>query len=89
MTTPQPLGPATGLNVVHFFCRANPNVDKAAVAKAVAQALDDGLQVVSAAIMGAKADICFMLLGENLWDVLLLSHVQAPWRQEQLVLTSL
>jgi chlorite dismutase len=69
MTSPQPLGPATGLNVVHFFCRANPNVDRAAVAKAVAQALDEGLQVVSAAIMGAKADLCFMLLGENLWDL--------------------
>ena len=29
----------------------------------------DALQVVTAAIMGAKADVCFMVLGHDLWDL--------------------
>jgi chlorite dismutase len=44
-------------------------VDRAGVAKAVDEAVADGLQVVTAAIMGAKADTCFMVLGEDLWDL--------------------
>ena len=37
--------------------------------KAVDDAGASGLQVVTAAIMGAKADTCFMILGEDLWDL--------------------
>jgi chlorite dismutase len=37
------------------------------VRKAVDDARANGLQVVSVAIMGAKADVCFMVLGEDLW----------------------
>ena len=37
--------------------------------KAVDDAVAAGLQVVTAAIMGAKADTCFMVLGEDLWDL--------------------
>jgi len=44
-------------------------VDKSGVAKAVSEGIDDGLQIVTAAIVGAKADVCFMVLGENLWDL--------------------
>jgi hydrogen peroxide-dependent heme synthase len=69
MTTPSPLGPARGLNVVHLFCHPQGAVDRDAVRAAVADALAQGLQVVTAAIMGAKADTCFMVLGENLWDL--------------------
>jgi len=69
MTSPAPLGPSKGLNVVHLFCRPFADVDTDAIKAAVATALDGGLQVVTAAIMGAKADICFMVLGENLWDL--------------------
>ena len=69
MTSPAPLGPSKGLNVVHLFCRPFSDVDTDAIKVAVATALDGGLQVVTAAIMGAKADICFMVLGENLWDL--------------------
>jgi chlorite dismutase len=69
MTTPSPLGPARGLNVVHLFCHPQGNVDRDAVRAAVADALEQGLQVVTAAILGAKADTCFMVLGENLWDL--------------------
>jgi len=69
MTSPSPVGPARGLNVVHLFCHPSSEVDRAAVAKAVDEAAADGLQVVTAAIMGAKADTCFMVLGEDLWDL--------------------
>ena len=69
MTTPEPLIPSRGLNVVHLFCRAERAVDVPAVSKAVDDAIGAGLQVVTAAIMGAKADTCFMVLGEDLWDL--------------------
>jgi chlorite dismutase len=69
MTSPSPVGPARGLNVVHLFCHPSSEVDRAGVAKAVDEAVADGLQVVTAAIMGAKADTCFMVLGEDLWDL--------------------
>ena len=69
MTSPSPLTPARGLNVLHLFCHPDGDVDGAAVNKAVDDARGAGLQVVCAAIVGAKADACFMALGENLWDV--------------------
>jgi chlorite dismutase len=69
MTNPTPLIPSNGLNVVHLFCHPVGPVDAGAVRKAVDDALEAGLQVVTAAIMGAKADTCFMVLGENLWDL--------------------
>ncbi|HVA51880.1 MAG TPA: chlorite dismutase family protein [Acidimicrobiales bacterium] len=69
MSTPSPLSPARGLNVVHLFCHPEREVDAGALRKAVDEAVQAGLQVVTAAMLGAKADICFMVLGENLWDV--------------------
>jgi chlorite dismutase len=69
MTATEPLGPSRGLNVVHLFCHPEGIVDVAAVRKAVDDAQGAGLQIVTAAIMGAKADTCFMVLGVNLWDL--------------------
>ncbi len=69
MTSPSPVTPARGLNVLHLFCHPEGDVDGAAVNKAVDDARGAGLQIVSAAIVGAKADACFMALGENLWDL--------------------
>src|SRR5487761_1831627 len=69
MTSPTPLVPSRGLNVVHLFCHPDGHVDAGAVRKAVDEATGAGLQVVTAAIMGAKADTCFMVLGEDLWDL--------------------
>jgi peroxiredoxin len=68
MSTPEPLGPSRGLNVLHLFCHADAEVDEGAVCKVVEESRSADLQVVTAAIMGAKADICFMVLGINLWD---------------------
>lgn len=69
MSTPSPLGPTRGLNVVHLFCVPSLIVDADALREAVADALGDGLQVVSVAILGAKADLCLMVLGEDLWII--------------------
>jgi peroxiredoxin len=69
MSTPEPLGPSRGLNVLHLFCHADSEVDEGAVRKVVEESRSADLQVVTAAIMGAKADICFMVLGINLWDL--------------------
>ncbi len=69
MSTPEPLGPSRGLNVLHLFCHADAEVDEGAIRKAVEESRTADLQVVTAAIMGAKADICFMVLGINLWDL--------------------
>jgi peroxiredoxin len=54
---------------VHLFCHPVGTVDAGAVRKAVDDAVALGVQVVTVAILGAKADICFMLLGDNLWDL--------------------
>ena len=69
MNSPNPLVASRGLNVVHLFCHPEGEVDAGAVRKAVDDAVVAGLQVVTAAIMGAKADTCFMVLGEDLWDL--------------------
>ena len=69
MTTTTPVAPSRGLNVVHLFCHPDGPVDAGAVRKAVDEAVAKGLQVVTAAIIGAKADTCFMVLGEDLWDL--------------------
>ncbi|MGH3732138.1 MAG: chlorite dismutase family protein [Acidimicrobiales bacterium] len=69
MTSPTPLGPARGLNVLHLFCHPEFDADAGAVRKAVDDAIQTGLQVVTAAIVGAKADTCFLVLGENLWHL--------------------
>jgi hydrogen peroxide-dependent heme synthase len=76
--TPEPLAPSRGLNVLHLFCHPNDDVDAGALRKAVDDARTNGLQVVSVAIMGAKADVCFMILGEDLWTLRQLqSKIQA------------
>jgi hydrogen peroxide-dependent heme synthase len=76
--TPEPLAPSRGLNVLHLFCHPGVDVDAGALRKAVDDARANGLQVVSVAIMGAKADVCFMVLGEDLWTLRQLqSKIQA------------
>ena len=69
MTSPSTLGPARGLNVLHLFCHPERDLEAGAVRKAVDDATQSGLQIVTAAIVGAKADTCFLALGQNLWDL--------------------
>jgi peroxiredoxin len=76
--TPEPLAPSKGLNVLHLFCHPDSDIDAGALHKAIDDARENGLQVVSVAIMGAKADVCFMILGEDLWALRQLqSQIQA------------
>jgi hydrogen peroxide-dependent heme synthase len=71
----EPLAPSIGLNVLHLFGKASgskagpgaPGLDAAGVIQAVKGAEADGVQVVSVAILGHKADVGFMALGPDLW----------------------
>ena len=54
---------------MHLFCHPERGIDVDSVRRAVDDARESGLQVVVAAIIGAKADTCFMVLGEDLWDL--------------------
>ncbi|MFI5035573.1 MAG: chlorite dismutase family protein [Acidimicrobiales bacterium] len=69
MTTPAPVVPSRGLNVLHLFCHLDAELDVGALRVAVDAAEEEGLQVVCVAILGAKADLAFMVLGPDLWDV--------------------
>jgi chlorite dismutase len=68
MTT-TPMTPSKGLNVLHLFCHVTGEVQRSVLHQALSEAHEAKLQVVTAAIMGAKADLCFMVLGEDLWDL--------------------
>lgn len=55
----------TGLCVLHLFCTRGDDVDRGAAAAAVATAESRDCQVVTAAILGHKADLCVMALGAD------------------------
>jgi len=67
---------SVGLGVVHLFCkrpRTPSLVDRNAVLDAVEKATEQGTQVVTAAILGHKADLVVMALNDDLWA---LRHLQ-------------
>ncbi len=71
----EPLVPSVGWGVLHLFCKrpdargrpADRALDAAAVTQAVKRAEADGVQVVTVAMLGHKADLGFMALGADLW----------------------
>jgi hydrogen peroxide-dependent heme synthase len=63
----------TGVCVLHLFCSPGESVDRDAVIDAVRTAEQADCQVVAAAILGHKADLAFMALGQ---DVVALRHLQ-------------
>ena len=63
----EPLEPSEGLGVLHLFCAAGPSTEAEAVRTAVKAAEEAGLQVVTFAVLGHKADLGFMALGPDLW----------------------
>ena len=65
----EPLVPSTGLGVLHLFCTVGPDTDRAAVEAAVGKAVAEGLQVVPVAVLGHKADLAFMALGPDWWQL--------------------
>lgn len=56
----------TGLGVVHLFCKPTDSVDREAVSAAVRHATGLDAQVVTAAVLGHKCDIAFMVLSADL-----------------------
>lgn len=63
------LKPSEGLGVLHLFCKYQSSVDSEKVKKTVSESLDRGIQVVVAVMLGHKADLGLMVLGEDLWDL--------------------
>ncbi len=61
------VGVQEGLVVVHLFCARTPRTDDAAVLKTVEGAVESGVQVVAVAVLGHKAQLCFMGLHADAW----------------------
>lgn len=58
-----------GVGVVHLLAKPTPGTDREAVIAAIKQAEADDCQIVTAAMLGHKADICVMALSPD-WRVL-------------------
>ncbi len=63
----EPVGVQAGLCVLHLFCKNLRETRQAAVSEAVADAERSGAQVVSVAVLGHKAELCFMALHRDMW----------------------
>ena len=55
--------------MVHLFCKVPAGADREAVAAAVKAAQTADVQVVTFAVLGHKADVGFMTLGDDLWKL--------------------
>ena len=68
-TVPAPTEPApgglAGLSVVHLFCSVDTDADKSAIRSAIARCEDDGCQIVTVAMLGHKADLGVLALGDS------------------------
>jgi chlorite dismutase len=68
------ISPGTGQAVLHLFCKVTPlaDTDAVLVAERALRAAGNGVeaddhQLVTAALLGHKADVGFMALGPDLW----------------------
>jgi chlorite dismutase len=68
------MSPTVGLAVLHLFCKVTPLADTdgvlvaARALKAPGHGIEaDAHQLVSAVLLGHKADVCLMALGPDLW----------------------
>ncbi|MFZ0171115.1 MAG: chlorite dismutase family protein [Acidimicrobiales bacterium] len=85
-----PVGPSVGWNVVHLFCRLRASNDERAgspdgtqwrageVLEAIERARKSDHQIVTAAMIGHKADLCVLGLGP---DLSVLRSLQTDLRQ--------
>lgn len=64
-----PVITSEGAAVVHLFCTRAPGTDDEAVIAAVKAAEADGVQVVTVAVLGHKAELCFMALHNDSWKL--------------------
>ncbi|MFM7063788.1 MAG: chlorite dismutase family protein [Actinomycetes bacterium] len=65
----EPSVPTVGLSVVHLFFQAGPLTDRDDVLVALKDAAGNGVQVVTAAMLGHKCDLAVMALGEDQWHL--------------------
>jgi hydrogen peroxide-dependent heme synthase len=66
---PAPATPSIGLVVSHLFARIGPLTDRDLVLASIAAAQERGDQLVTAAILGHKADIAVMALSSDQWSL--------------------
>ena len=64
-----PVITSEGVSVVHLFCTRTPGTDDEAVVAAVKAAQADDVQVVTVAVLGHKAELCFMALHNDSWKL--------------------
>ena len=64
-----PVMTSEGVAVVHFFCTRTPGTDDEAVVASVKAAQADDVQVVTVAVLGHKAELCFMALHHDSWKL--------------------
>jgi hydrogen peroxide-dependent heme synthase len=64
-----PVQPATGWGVLHLFVKPRPGYDSEAITSAVKEIRVSDHQVVTASLLGHKADACFMAFGPDLWQL--------------------
>lgn len=65
----EPVVTSEGVAVVHLFCARAPDTDDDAIIAAVEDAQGAEVQVVAVAILGHKADLCFMALHADSWKL--------------------
>ncbi|GJM39017.1 MAG: hypothetical protein DHS20C19_23840 [Acidimicrobiales bacterium] len=65
----EPVTTSEGVAVVHLFCERGPQTDEAAVIAAVEAAQTAEVQVVTIAVLGHKASLCFMALHADAWKL--------------------
>jgi chlorite dismutase len=64
---PDPSTPSVGVAVAHLFWKVGPLADRDAVLDAVEKATAGGDQVITAAMLGHKADLATMVLSPDQW----------------------
>jgi chlorite dismutase len=66
---PEASSPSVGLAVSHLFWKVGPLADREAVMAAIKSATGDGVQVITAALLGHKADLATMALSSDQWQL--------------------
>lgn len=59
--------PTVGWGVLHLFCKVTASTDASAVVAAVKRAEEGDHQVVTAALLGHKADLAVLAVGPDMW----------------------
>ena len=61
-----PVRPNAGWGVLHLFCKPRPEAKARSLLDAIDAARNDDCQVVTAAMLGHKADVCVLALGPDM-----------------------